>query len=430
MCEASAKSTRLRARGVMQMRRSRFGGAMVGLAVIAVGALIATCGGAASSGASPPIIVAELFPLTGLHAHVGQWFVHGAQVAVADVNENGGVLGRQLSVISADTGGDPTDAVTAWHRLYLQHPSFEIGPAMPDFDGVAALYDPAKLVEFTEAGSNAFDHMTYKYVYRANPSDSTLSISMAYYAIFKQYKTAALLFESTPNAYGEVPDLVAAYKRHGGKVLDIEKLAPGQSSYRTEIQKAFATPPQVVFIAVSVATANTVFTEIRQLGHLNVPFVTDNSNGPEFAQAMGLDDASKYLVGASGAPPSGPAWQHFTAMYQKVVGKNQPDTLSENMYDAVVIASLAMTDAKSADPAIFNDKILDVANPPGTVCYFYSQCLKLLTAGKKISYQGATGSTGYNKYHNIFGTWSIQGWTSSGERVHLMTVPASAMSTF
>lgn len=47
-----------------------------------------------------------------------------------------------------------------------------------------------------------------------------------------------------------------------------------------------------------------------------------------------------------------------------------------------------------------------VTNPPGTMCYSYGSCVKLLKAGKKINYEGASGSIDFNKYHNTFGPYA------------------------
>jgi len=44
-----------------------------------------------------------------------------------------------------------------------------------------------------------------------------------------------------------------------------------------------------------------------------------------------------------------------------------------------------------------------VTNPPGTECSEYATCLRLLRAGTKIKYAGASGSLVYNQYHNVFG---------------------------
>jgi ABC-type branched-subunit amino acid transport system substrate-binding protein len=410
--------------------------------LIVAGAAVAAVSGCGSSGtsssgspsaSSAPITVAELFPITGPHAAAGQWFVDGATVGIDEVNAAGGVMGRPLVAQVGDTAGDPVDTTTAWHQLELSNPAFELGPAAPDFDGVAKLYDPAHLTDWTEVGLDTYDHMTFKYVWRSTPSDSTQSVSMAYYAISDAHCTSAsFLFTNASNKAGEVAPLQAAFQKHGGTVLDTELLAPNESSYRTELVKAFATKPGCVFIGLDEPTAATVFSDIKQLGDLNVPFIGDEgAAAADFAAAtVGTGATASNLTVVAGSSPSGPAWEHYVAGYQNQWHTNQPTALSPNMYDAVIVSALAMTYAKSTNPSVWNFDITKVTNGPGQQCVGYAACLNLLKAGKKIQYEAATGSFVFNQYHNIFGDWAIGQWQPGGTLTDVATVTAAEISNF
>lgn len=60
-------------------------------------------------------------PLTGLVEMYGTEITRAAQIACAEVNENGGVLGRQLELVIEDDGSLPESAVAAATRLVDQH---------------------------------------------------------------------------------------------------------------------------------------------------------------------------------------------------------------------------------------------------------------------------------------------------------------------
>ena len=396
--------------------------------------LLSACGGAsgASSANSKPLTVGELFPMSGREPFVGQWFLHGAKAGIVDVNAHGGVMGHQLKAALQDTGGDPVDAVPAWRKLDTQNPTFEVGPSSLEIQGVIKDYGPAHLVDFMEGGTSELDHMQYPYVWRTTPSDTTLTAAMAYYAVQKHYMTASMLFETTSDATAELDATTRFYKAHGGTILDTEQLALHQSSYRTEVEKAFAKNPQMIFIKTDPETASTLFSDIKELGHMNVPFVSDDGGVTiDYAKAMGLDAASKYLTGVAGAPPAGGAWTTFLKDYQQAWGTSSPLQNSANTYDAVIIAALAMTDAKSTSGKDWVGKIKDVSNPPGQKCTNYASCVKLLQAGKKINYEGATGPNDFNQYHNVFGPWDIAQFDATGTSTNvLMPVPASAIASY
>jgi len=395
--------------------------------------LLSACGSTAAN--TGPIQVGELFPMTGREPFVGQWFLHGAKVGIYEVNHNGGVMGRQLNATLADTGGDGVDAVTALKQLRTLNPTFILGPSSLEIEGVINQFDPAQLPDFVEGGTTQLDHMTNKYVYRTTPSDSTLAIGMSYYAINKLTCTkAGYFFENTSNAAGVIAPLVTSYTTHGGTILpnaNVE-VTPHESSYRTEVETLFANNPQCIFMQTDPQTASTFFANVRQLGHLNVPFIlTDAGADINMAKALGLADATKWMTGMNGAPPAGPAWQHFTGLYQTVWGTNQPVALSQNTYDSVIIAALAMTEAGTTDPTKWINDVSDVAaNPNGVKVYTYADGVAALKAGKKINYEGASGSDDYNQFHNVAGAWDVVNFDASGNLQTVYFVPEAQIAAW
>jgi ABC-type branched-subunit amino acid transport system substrate-binding protein len=390
---------------------------MAFLGVIALA--VSACGSGGGGGGTGPITVGELFPMTGREPFVGQWFLHGANVGIADVNAHGGCGGHQINAKLADTGGDAVDAVTALKQLQLANPTYILGPSSLEIEGVINQFDPAHLPDFVEGGTTQLDHMTNKYVFRTTPSDSTLAIGMAYYAIQKSYTHAGVFFESTSNAAGVVSPLVKAYTAHGGTITDQELVTPHQSSYRSEVEKLFAGNPQAVFIQTDPQTASTFFSDVQQLGHMNVPFIaTDAGADVNYAKAMGLNNAAQWLTGMNGSPPAGPAWQYFVQQYQKVWHTDQPVALSQNTYDSVVIACLAITKAGTTDPTVWINDVTKVAEGSGQVVTNYADGVAALKAGKEINFDGASGKDDYNQYHNVAGSWDVVQWDTTGTTLH------------
>jgi branched-chain amino acid transport system substrate-binding protein len=353
--------------------------------------------------------------MTGREPYVGQWFLHGAKVAIANINANGGCGGHQINAKLSDTGGDAVDAVTALKQLQLSSPTFVLGPSSLEIEGVINQFDPNNLPDFVEGGTTQLDHMTNKYVYRTTPSDSTLAYGMAHYAIDKGLTKAALFFESTSNAAGVVDPLVKSYTAHGGTITDQELVTPHQSSYRSEVEKLFAGNPQAVFFQTDPQTASTLFQDIIQLGHMNVPYIsTDGGADVALAKAMGLQYASKWMTGMNGSPPAGPAWSYFTQQYNQVWGTDKPVALSQNTYDSTIIACLAITKAGTTDPKVWINDVTKVAEGSGVKVYNYADGVAQLKAGHDINFEGASGHDDYNQYHNVAGSWDVVQFDSTG----------------
>ncbi len=430
------------------MSRKRLGGPILGRfkpfsrwlgAVGALSMVLAACGGSSSSSSSgttttavpKTITVGELLPMSGAEAFVGQWFDHGVKAGIQAVNSAGGVMGAKLVPVLEDTAGDPVDAVTAWHTLQLHKPSFVMGPSSLEIMGVINDFQNAKIVDMMEGGTTQLDKMQYSYVYRVFPSDSALLAAEAYYAVKQDHCTrASLLYTADANAQAEVPAVIRAFKALGGTILANEQITAGQSSYLTEVTKAFAQNPQCVFFHADPQTAATEFANVRQLGHMNVKFITgDTGASLQLAQAFGLADASKYMVGM-GAPAAYPQSQAaFLKAYEAVWHTNKPLPASPAMYDGVVISALAMTAAHSTNPVVWRPFIKKVANGPGVAVYTYAQGVKELNAGKSINYQGASGNENFNKYHNVFSDFTVVQFDTSGNMHTIDTVTASQVAS-
>ncbi len=162
-------------------------------------------------------------------------------------------------------------------------------------------------------------------------------------------------------------------------------------------------------------SAATLFSDGQQLGYMNIPWIGDDlQSAPQgdYAKAFG-STASTELTAALPASPSGTAYTHFLADYQKVWHTKNILPTTFNEYDSIVIASLAMTAAKSTNPKVWVKDVAKVSNPPGVQCSTYAACVKLLKKHKKINYQGASGNDDFNKYHNVFSGFQMLGFDAS-----------------
>src|SRR5215471_19937508 len=90
-------------------------------------ALKAGAAGAASSLAKPaiaanePVRIGYLPALTGPSSSTGIGINRGTELAVKEINDAGGIKGRQIELIVRDTQSDPTKAVNASTELTRRH---------------------------------------------------------------------------------------------------------------------------------------------------------------------------------------------------------------------------------------------------------------------------------------------------------------------
>ena len=127
-----------------------------------------------------------------------------------------------------------------------------------------------------------------------------------------------MIFENIQSAQGLVAPVMDAFTRHGGSILDNEAVVPHAASYLTELEKAFASSPQCIFIQTDPTTTGTLWANARELGHLNVPYCRQrmSTRTPMLRTPQVRPDFSKWATGMLGAAPAGPSWTYFEQLYK------------------------------------------------------------------------------------------------------------------
>src|SRR5258708_19566558 len=116
-------------------------------------------------------------PLTGPEGFIGQAGLKGVQVAADYINANGGILGRQIKLISADTGGDAVDAVPAFPKLInIDQVELIIGPTSIEPQALLPILQHTKIPDIIFGGTTQLDTLVSKYIWRGYPSDSELGV--------------------------------------------------------------------------------------------------------------------------------------------------------------------------------------------------------------------------------------------------------------
>ncbi len=403
-----------------------------GAGVLLLAACASSSSGSSGSTSSGPITYGVLSCFTGRLASLGQAMLQGSQVAKALINKAGGVNGHQIKLVTGDTGCDVADGVTAVNQMLTKNISGVIGPETQEINGVEPILDAQHIVDEFQGGDTARDHQTDPLFFRDSPSDSQLGVAMALYGHMKGYKKAALLFYTDPAAQTFIKPITATWKKLGGTVLTTVNVTPDQTSYLSQVRQVLATHPQVIFTQEDSPTAAVLFREFKQLGGQNIPWIgTDVTSGSDFLKAIGYQTAHLHLTSVFGTSVTGQAGTAFLNEFntlfptQKSVG---PLANANYAYDAVISLALADDYAKTTAGATVAKDMKMVTNPPGTSCFTYATCLALLKAGKKINYEGASGSLDYNQFNNTFGAYGAFVATRSGKEVQVTVMSAAQLA--
>jgi ABC-type branched-subunit amino acid transport system substrate-binding protein len=394
--------------------------------------LLAGCSGSNNATTNTsPIKIGLIGPFTGAEGFIGPASLKGAQVAADVINANGGILGRQIQLITADTGGDAVDAVPALRKLInIDRVDMILGPTSLEAQAVLPILQQSKIPDIIFGGTTQLDNLVSKYIWRAYPSDSELGTAMARYALDKGYTRAAILFASNESAQTLVAPVHDAFQRHGGTIVANISVVPGQSSYRSEIEQLYAANPQVVFTQVDPQTAATLFSEIRELKGLGLPVIgTDVTAASDFVKAITPRVANQVLTALTGSSQGGSGKAVFDQLYRNKFG-TAPVQLADYSYDGLMLLALAADAAGSTQGDAVGAKMKTIANPPGSMVSDYATAYQDLKAGKKINYEGASGPLDFNNHNYVYEPFDVVQFDASGNPQVVTTITTDQLNSY
>jgi ABC-type branched-subunit amino acid transport system substrate-binding protein len=441
------RSTEPAARAAGQLRRagdnavSRPGPAraLAGIAAVALTCGLAACSNSSASGggSTGSIVFADVAPFSGPDAALGPTYLVSCQGTVNAMNKAGGVLGHKVSCTSADTKGDPADAVPAVGSLLSRTSNLElvIGCTSDEAAAVVPVINSHKTVMFCMTGQSEFDHTHYPYFYRLVPPDLAESYAMTVIAQNLGYKRIALAFGNDTGSQTFVQPAISAIAKAGLSLVANETLDLNATTFRTEAEKIVLAHPDAIMTEALGSADPTLFAEIKQLNNGKmIPIIgTSAAISPAFYQASvkavggAATFTSNFHADNLVTATSGPAYDAFTQALLAVKGKvanaqtgnfttyfTAPGAV--HLYDGMNLAALAMIAAGSTDTAKWQPYIATIGDGvPGAVTVSsFAQGVRELKAGKKIRYVGPGGPTSFDSYHDSPGIFQIDTYTSTG----------------
>ena len=377
-------------------------------AVAAAGTLVlAACGGGDDGGGGDDagavakgdgtLVVGTLLPSTGDLAFLGPPEFAGVDLAVKDINEAGGVLGKDVTQSKADSGdGTPKIAPGSVDKLLGANADTIIGAASSSVSlSVIDKIINAGVVHFSPANtSTAFDTYDDKGMYfRTAPSDVLQGNVLGNLVLQKGAKSVAIL--ARQEAYGEAlaDNTEKTIKDQGGTVAAKVLYSVDATSYTSEVQKIKdAKPDAIVLISFNEATKIIPEFESAGIGPQDVQTYFVDGNTADYSK----DFPKGTLEGILATYPGAELKDDFKQRMLEVDPKLKDFTYGPESYDATVMSALAAEAAKNDSGEAIASELINVSRD-GEACTTFADCVKLVKAGEDIDYNGVSGPIDLNK---------------------------------
>ncbi|MEM8592729.1 MAG: ABC transporter substrate-binding protein [Pseudomonadota bacterium] len=358
-------------------------------------AATALVAGAASAGGHGEIKLGVLLGFTGPIESLAGPMGQGAELAVNEVNEAGGILdGTMVEAVSADTGCiDNGLAQSNAERLVADGVNGIVGGDCSGVTGaiLANVAIPNGMVMISPSAtspalSTVEDNGLF---FRTAPSDAREGQVMA--EILQERGIDSIALTYTNNDYGKgLADAIQAnFEALGGEVTIVSAHEDGKADYSAEIAELDAAGGDLLVVAgyldqggLGIIRASLDAGAWDQFG-LPGGMIGDSlpaNVGPDLNGSFGQIAGS----GGEGADAM--------ASLGEANGFDGTSPYTPESYDAAAIFMLAMEAAGSSDPAEYQSKILEVANAPGTQFFpgQLAEALAAIRAGEDIDYQGGS----------------------------------------
>lgn len=312
---------------------------------------------AGSGGGGDTIKIGYVGPLTGEVASIGEPGVGGAELAIAEINEAGGVLGKQLELVIEDDACSAKGA-NAFSKLVnvdkvvaITGPdcSPSAGPGLPIAQeaGVPTILRWASAPHLTATGD---------YIFRVYPSDAAQGVFIAN-ALIKDFKMtkAAVIYVQNDWGKGLYDVFSKTYPELGGTIVYEEGVLPDASDMRTQLEKVKDSGAEALFFPVFPAQALPGLKQAKELGIKALIIGGDVFDTDEITKAPQAEGAI-FLVGQVDNQAE------FQARVTEVTGKKSDKLSAPMAYDGIQIIAAAIEAAGSTDRAAIRDEIAKIVH--------------------------------------------------------------------
>lgn len=234
--------------------------------------------GLAQAQSNAPIKLADVAELSGPGATVGTNWKNGIDLAVAEINAKGGILGRKIEVTHADSQSNPGVARAQVQKALDGNPYVLLGPGysgsikvtqpLAKQAGIAEIHG-GEAAELTQAGN--------EFAFRTSfGQQSSMPKVARYIADEVKAKTVAVVWVNNDFGKGGRDSILKEFAKRGVKVVADISTEAGQADFAADVGKVKAAAPDAAFIYLNEEESARILKELRRQD-VKVPLIGETT---------------------------------------------------------------------------------------------------------------------------------------------------------
>ncbi|MEV0228849.1 ABC transporter substrate-binding protein [Nonomuraea sp. NPDC050786] len=343
------------------------------------------------------LAIGTVLPQTGSLAYLGPPMFAGADLALREVNEAGGVMGKPVSKVDTDSGDSATNiASQSVDKLLAQKVDAIIGAAASSVsESIIDKITRAGVVQFSPANtSDKFTTIDDKGLYfRTAPPDKLQGRVLGDLVASDGNDTVGILAMQDSYGSGLADQVAATAEAAGVSVVERVDYDPKSADFSADVAKIKAKNPKGIVLIGFEETAKVVAELVKQgvtADRHKWYMVDGNMSNTNF-----LKMPKGTLKGVKGTLPGAAAPEAFRKKLLQVNPKLTEFTYAAESYDAVTLVALAAEAAGDDSGAAIAANLVDVSKG-GEKCAGFKECADLIKAGKDVDYDGVSGPVDFD----------------------------------
>ena len=347
----------------------------------AIVAALAAAALAGAASAQDTIKIGEYASLTGKEAAFGTSSHNGTLMAVEEANAGGGVLGRQIDLITEDDRSTSGEAATIVKKLISRDKVVGILGEVASSRSLEAapICQAYKRPMISPSSTNPKVTQIGNYIFRVCFIDPFQGTVMAKFAkdTLKLHRVALLTSVSSAYSVGLAKYFKERFIADGGEIVIEQKFTEGDKDFNAQLTAIKAADVDGIFVPGYYTEAALICRQAREL-EITVPlFGGDGWEAPELISIGGAAVEGCYYSTHYSPQVDSPVVKSFVARFGARYDGTVPDAMAALGYDSAKVMIDAIRRAGSTEGPAIRDAIA-------------------ATSG----YEGVTGTTTMDKDRN------------------------------
>ena len=313
---------------------------------------------AAGPATAEEILIGGALSLTGVQAPLDEPGFKGANVAVKYLNENGGLLGKQIKFVNYDGKSDPVTVGNVAVDLIDQGAELIVAPCDFDFGGPASR--EAQSAGIVGISTCASDPLYSSWSlgdkqFTLSMWNTTMGAVAAEYAFNERgWKTAYVVTDQFI-AYTKSLSkyFLAHYEAIGGKVLLEDTFANGDNDFSAQLARlqALGEKPDVIFISSYGSDIGVLIRALREVGIDSPVLGGDSYDDPALHENLGEKFGNEvyFVTHTWMGPEAHPDMPKFIELYQAMYDAPPDTSFVATGWDTIMLMAEAVKMAGSTE---------------------------------------------------------------------------------